>query len=118
MHVRTEFSGSGENSSDVFVTANVLLTFPKRCEGVLTISDVVLRDEAMSETPVDEANENAEYYDDRYDVSAETPIHPKSREFAIAISMNSLRFVFTLKNQYGILLIFRNAQILFSWWCH
>lgn len=95
MHVRTEFSGSGENSSDVFVTASVLLTFPKRCEGILTISDVVLSDEAMPEEPaVVEVNENAEYYDDTYEASADTPTHPKSKDFANAIGKNDLRFVF------------------------
>lgn len=93
MHVRTEFSGSGENSSDVFVTAIVLLAFPKRCEGVLTISEVVLRDEAMPETPVAEVNENAEYYDDTYEATVDTPTHPKSGDFANAISRNSLRCV-------------------------
>lgn len=94
MHVRTEFSGSGENSSDVFVTANVLLTFPKRCEGVLSISEVVLRNEAML-APIVEVNENAEYYDDAYEVTADTPTHPRTDEFSNAISRNNLRFVFS-----------------------
>lgn len=43
-HVRTEFEGSGQNTSNLYVTALLTLTFPTKCEGVLQIDNVNLYD--------------------------------------------------------------------------
>lgn len=41
-HVRTEFEGSGQNTSDLYVTATATLTFPTKCEGTLLIDYINL----------------------------------------------------------------------------
>lgn len=80
-HVRSEFQGTGQNKSDVYVTASLVLIFPKKCEGILTLQDVELR-----ETPL--------YDDSSRDTSAsETNLHMKSYSFATDLERYELRYV-------------------------
>lgn len=89
MHVKTEFAGSGENSSDVHVSATVSLTFPTKCEGQLSISNVELR-ENLPDGKVDDAtDDNFDYYDENQ--AASPDLHPRSNEFADAISRNNIK---------------------------
>ncbi|KAH8395625.1 hypothetical protein KR222_003717 [Zaprionus bogoriensis] len=99
--LRTEFSGSGDNSSDLFLKAELEIFFPKPCEGYLRINNAKLYDtikasgdntEATSEKPRDVYD----YYDT---LSAETvedfdDFHPKSNDLNVDLSKNLLRFAF------------------------
>lgn len=92
MHVKTEFSGSGQNTSDMHLTAALELTFPKKCEGLLKIHTIELRDR-----PLPEVNENEnEEEDDSYDYTEpeEIELHIQNDKVADAISRNELRFSF------------------------
>lgn len=89
VHVRSEFSGSGENSSDVFIAAKLLLTFPTKCEGVLSVQDVQLRDFVPpEEEPVDENDYNFDYSE-----KDDTTLHPKSSQFSADIQEHELRYL-------------------------
>lgn len=87
VHVRSEFAGSGENSSDVFITARLLITFPSKCQGVLIITDVELRDSVPSEEEVEVENEFSFDYSEKVDES----LHPKSTQFSTDIQEHELR---------------------------
>lgn len=90
MHVRTEFANSGENSSDVHVSARVALTFPTKCEGVLSISKIELR-EVLPEPEIESTDDGStDYYSD-YTETAPKDLHPMNNEFAYAISRNNLK---------------------------
>lgn len=87
VHVRSEFAGSGENSSDVFISAKLLLTFPTKCEGVLSVQDVELRDFVL---PEEEAVEEADYNFD-YSGKDDTSLHPKNSQFSADIQEHEIR---------------------------
>lgn len=106
--MRTEFSGTGENTSDLFVKANLDIFFPKPCEGYLRINDVRLWDK-LDETIEDENSETTsnndvyDYYgelekqsdsdfDDQEKMS--TSEHPKSKDLELDLKQNLLRFAF------------------------
>lgn len=91
MHVRNEFYGSGENSSDVFVTASVYLNFPRSCEGVLSVQDIELREEEIPENLNENEDEN-EYDMDYGNTAPSAGLHPNSEQFANDISKNDLRY--------------------------
>lgn len=88
VHVRSEFSGSGENSSDVFISAKLLLTFPTKCEGVLSVQEVQLRDSVPTE---DEAVVENDYSFD-YSEKEDTSLHPKNSLFSSDIQEHELRY--------------------------
>lgn len=96
MHVKTEFSGSGENSSDVFVSASVILTFPKSCEGVLQIQEIELREKPLAE--VTGENTDSDNVFDAYDYTEPEIVdaHPRSEDFANNIQRNDLRYIYIL----------------------
>lgn len=101
MHVRTEFAGSGENSSDVFVSANLVLTFPQKCEGVLALTSVELRDEvSASDTTEPETTTEVDYYAE-YVEPESINLHPMSDSFAAALKENDLRFVSWASTLHG-----------------
>lgn len=81
-HVRTEFSGTGQNSSDIYVTGTVMISFPQKCEGTLKLADIELR-----EWPIEDAA--ADY------LSGEEPVrgnlHDSSNDFAFDVQKNDLR---------------------------
>lgn len=82
-HIRTEFSGTGQNSSNIYVSGTVMLTFPTKCEGILKVSNIELR-----EKPI-EAVANAEYTSDE-SIQIDN-LHAKSTNFAYDIQKNDLR---------------------------
>ncbi|EDW76449.2 uncharacterized protein Dwil_GK14654 [Drosophila willistoni] len=112
--VRTEFAGSGDNSSDLFLKANLDIFFPKPCEGYLRINDAKLFDKSEAFTAdnsnFDSYNEKPKDVVDYYDTlsSAEnsfsdqdTPVteeyenlHPKSMDLANDLRQNLLRFAY------------------------
>ncbi|TDG46759.1 hypothetical protein AWZ03_006806 [Drosophila navojoa] len=106
--VRTEFAGSGDNSSDLYLKANLEIFFPKGCEGYLRINSVSLYDsqpEATNESTATEekpARDVYDYYDtlssesasDEHGSSDFEHMHPKSGELSIDLTKNLLRFAF------------------------
>ncbi|XP_017854431.2 uncharacterized protein LOC108607859 [Drosophila busckii] len=109
VQLRTEFAGSGDNSSDLYLKSNLEIFFPKPCEGYLRINDVKLYDtiqDANSDTSTsaEKPKDSYDYYDNLN--SAETTssseqaaqdfefLHPKSMEMAADLTKNLLRFAF------------------------
>uniref|UniRef100_W4VR36 Putative lipoprotein n=1 Tax=Corethrella appendiculata TaxID=1370023 RepID=W4VR36_9DIPT len=84
MFVKTEFYGSGQNTSELHITANVEVSFPTKCEGILRLSSVELRDQPVP--IVNEENED-EYQD-------EIELHPQSEIISEHLEENELRFSF------------------------
>lgn len=82
-HIKSEFNGTGQNSSDIYISATVDLTFPTKCEGTMRLTDVELR-----ERPREDAA-NDDYSSDEY-----VPIdnlHSNSAIFAADIQKYDLR---------------------------
>ncbi|XP_055847743.1 uncharacterized protein LOC129913211 [Episyrphus balteatus] len=106
VHLRTEFLGTGQNTSDVYIQTTVDLIFPKPCEGVMTLSAVQLREKITKEeepTPKPtEANTFVDYYDyTNLDKSSEDEaavydvnLHPNSTDLAVDLQKYNLRFSF------------------------
>lgn len=103
--LRTEFAGSGDNTSDLFLKADLDIFFPKPCEGYLRINNVKLydtiqdidkgNDESSSEKPKDVYD----YYDQLSDETTDSTsdfenLHPKSNQMNIDLTKNLLRFAF------------------------
>ncbi|XP_037927466.1 apolipophorins [Teleopsis dalmanni] len=136
--LRTEFSGTGENSSDLFLLTNLDLFFPKQCEGFLRINDVKLwNKESTDDNKSSSSSEDFDYYGEFNEASAENEsgkigeIHPKSKELAADIKKNILRFAFhdglisevcpnenepawVLNFKKGILSAFQNTMMRFD----
>lgn len=81
-HIKSQFNGSGQDTSDIYVSGTVLLTFPKKCEGILRIMDIELREHTLEE--------EAAFVTDEY---GELPknLHANSAEFAADIQKYDLR---------------------------
>ncbi|EDW03099.1 uncharacterized protein LOC6561417 [Drosophila grimshawi] len=107
--LRTEFAGSGDNSSDLFLKAHLEIFFPKPCEGYMRINIVKLYDTmppVSNDSPSSEEKSTKDVYDyydnlsSRESSSGEqvTPdfedLHPKSLELANDLTKNLLRFAF------------------------
>lgn len=90
MHVRTEFFGSGQNTSDVYVVATAELTFPTRCEGVLKLENIQLRNEAEKSGNNESEEPSADYYEYSEPESDQT-LHPRNVEFGQKLSAHKLR---------------------------
>lgn len=90
MHVRTEFAGSGQNTSDVFVQATAQLIFPQRCEGILTLKNVQLRNEAEA-TGSNESDEPAPDYYEFSESESDQTLHPSNVQFGEALQAHELR---------------------------
>lgn len=67
-HVRTEFNGPGQNTSDLFATATVILTFPKNCEGAMQINDVKLFNKMSSDSEPNKYSDNFAYEVQKYEL--------------------------------------------------
>lgn len=114
IHLRTEFSGSGENTSDVYLKAAVNLVFPKSCEGILSLNNVKLFEKNIipeNETSTAKKTDDTTYdyygyvapkdYDDpdatpsnSVDESDISNLHSKSGDMAIDLQKFDLRFSF------------------------
>lgn len=80
-HIRTEFSGTGQNTSDIYVSGTIVVTFPKKCEGILKITDIELRENSATEV-------NIEFESDK---PLPDTLHAKSTQFASDVQRNDLR---------------------------
>lgn len=76
-HVRNEFNGTGQNTSDIYITGTVYLVFPSKCEGILKLSDIELSERAQS---------GAEDY-----ASGESLLHERSADFGFDLQKHDLR---------------------------
>jgi hypothetical protein len=85
MYVKTEFVGSGQNSSELHVIAGIEVSFPSLCGGILRINTVELRERAL---PV------IDYYDEDKEEQEEIELHPRNEELGEELRKNSLRFSF------------------------
>ncbi|XP_054083621.1 apolipophorins [Zeugodacus cucurbitae] len=107
--LNTEFSGTGNNASNLFLKAAVNIFFPKPCDGFLLIRDVKLWDhkdlQKDNELSINahrnsQNSDEDDYYGDFTDSSDSEPIddftniHPKSLELANDLKKYSLRFSF------------------------
>lgn len=82
-HIKSEFNGTGQNSSDIYISATVDLVFPKKCEGSMKLTDVELRERPRG----DETNDD--YSSDEY-VPVDN-LHSNSEKFAADIQKFDLR---------------------------
>lgn len=71
--------------------AAIEMTFPRKCEGVMRITSVEVKDK-IPLPPRDDTNENFE--SDDYVEPEEIPLHPKSDEIGEDISRYEIRFAF------------------------
>ncbi|XP_055713060.1 uncharacterized protein LOC129807664 isoform X2 [Phlebotomus papatasi] len=97
LHVRTQFSGSGENTSDVHLIGGVELIFPKKCEGLLRVLSLEVRDRLPVPTVSSEMSrdkDSAEFDEEDYEEPEEIELHPRSYELAEEVSKYELRFSF------------------------
>lgn len=82
-HVRTEFHGTGQNTSDIFVTAAVQFTFPTKCQGVMTISEIELRNAPLRDTSEESNDRNAD--------NPFAEMHQKTADFAYEIQKHEMK---------------------------
>lgn len=113
VQLRTEFSGTGENTSDLYLKASIDLLFPKSCEGYLRINSVKLWDKieevdrevsATSSITNDvydyygdlEREAEADFASNENEASDSPPSseHPKSKDMERDLKNNLLRFAF------------------------
>ncbi|XP_032572582.1 uncharacterized protein LOC6611837 [Drosophila sechellia] len=137
--VRTEFAGSGDNSSDLLLKSDLEIFFPKPCEGYLRINDAKLYD-TLDELNNDESDSSEktkeyDYYDNLANEESESQnydnMHPKSSDFNVDLTKNLLRFAFhdglisevcpqeqetpwVLNIKKGILSAFQNTMMRFD----
>ncbi|XP_043065229.1 LOW QUALITY PROTEIN: uncharacterized protein LOC108101203 [Drosophila ficusphila] len=138
--VRTEFAGSGDNSSDLLLNANLEIFFPKTCEGYLRITGAKLYDKvdengASSDSSTEKPKDVYDYYDtlgsDESDSETLETLHPKSMSLHGDLTQNVLRFSFhdglisevcpqaqetawVLNIKKGILSAFQNTMMRFD----
>lgn len=127
MYVKSEFSGSGENSSEVHMVAAVEIDFPKPCQGVMKLYSIEVRDRPVVETD----EQDFEYGADYVEPAPEVELHPKSDVIADELMRFELRFAFhdgtvseicheedepvwTLNLKRGILSSFQNTMPRFD----
>lgn len=94
MHIKSDFVGSGENTSDLYLTAKIELSFKRECEGLLALNTVELRNKPP---PVVEESETEDYDYSEYiepDADIDPDLHPNSSDIASDISRYELRFSF------------------------
>lgn len=84
MHVQTEFLGSGQNNSELYLTANAEISFATKCQAILRFNSVELKEKKAEEQP-----EDAEYY-----YEEEIDPHPNSEKLAEDIENYELKFAF------------------------
>lgn len=90
MQVRSEFHGSGQNMSDIHVVASVEVQFPLKCEGLLRIASVEIRDKIPAPAK-EESTEDEEY---NFEEPDEIPLHPNNDDMAEELSRHEMRFAF------------------------
>lgn len=93
MVVKTALVGSGDNTSELHVSATVTLDFPAPCQGVLKLSTIEVRERAAQQT---DSSDNADYddYNNAPDLSETNDVHSKSELIAEQLMNYDLRFAF------------------------
>lgn len=96
LQVRSEFHGSGQNVSDIHVVASVEVRFPRKCEGILQITSVEVRDKIPAPPKEEEENTAENETEDPYafDEYEEIPLHAKNDDMAEELSKYEIRFAF------------------------
>lgn len=84
MFVRTEFAGSGQNTSELHAVGHVHIIFPKPCEGILRLKSIELHTQA-----VQKQQEVGLFNSDNSE-----DLHPKSDDFGNDLQNYDLRFSF------------------------
>lgn len=84
-HITSLFNGTGQNSSDIHVSATVILTFPRKCEGTLRIMNVELRERTFN----GEMAPGPEFKFDKY--APYDNLHSRSSDFAADVQKYDLR---------------------------
>lgn len=84
-HITSLFNGTGQNSSDIHVSATVILTFPKKCEGTLRMTNVELREQTLDGV----LSEFVDFSFDKY--ASYNNLHSNSAEFANDVQKFDLR---------------------------
>ncbi|XP_055638867.1 uncharacterized protein LOC129776937 isoform X2 [Toxorhynchites rutilus septentrionalis] len=127
MYVKTEFSGSGENSSELHLIAAVQIEFTKPCQGLLKLNSIEVRDRPLPVVPEQDFEYGADYEEPPPDVGQ----HPKSETIADELTRFELKFAFhdgivseicyetdepvwTLNLKRGILSSFQNSMPRFD----
>lgn len=91
------FDGTDNPASELFITADLQLTFPTKCQGHLKVTGVMLKhsNEGSVEKP---KNPDYEYENGDDSVEIETPqeiiLHSRSAQFANEIAKTDIRFGF------------------------
>lgn len=91
VQANTLFQGTSKNESKLYIEATVQLEFLTKCDGLLKVSDVRLRDEAIVDAPRVEQNENEYEFEDE---EKESGLHENSNMFSESLSEFPLRFEF------------------------
>lgn len=77
--------------SDIHVIASVEVEFPMKCEGIMRIASVEVKDKIPA-PPKEETS--GEYDDFQFDEIEEIPLHPKNDDMAEELSRYEMRFAF------------------------
>ncbi|XP_052864104.1 apolipophorins [Anopheles cruzii] len=91
MIVKTALSGSGDNTSEMHVSAVVILDFHAPCQGILKLSSIELRERAVQ--PTESADQDYADYN-APDLSDTNDVHPKSETIADELMRFDLRFAY------------------------
>lgn len=91
LQVRSEFQGSGQNVSDIHVIASIEVQFPTKCEGLLRITSVEVKDKIPPPPKEDDNDDGGYNFDEPED---DIPLHPKNDDMAEELIRYELRFAF------------------------
>lgn len=93
--VQTLFEGAESNVSELFVSANVEIMFPTKCQGTLKLSGVKLsNNNGKAEVVEEDKNNEYEDYDDEESKASDSTLHSQSRSFSDDIERYDVRFSF------------------------
>lgn len=79
--------------SDIHVIASVEVHFPLKCEGIIRISNVEVKDK-IPPPPKEESTETEEEYNYNFEEPEEIPLHPNNDDMAAELSRYEMRFAF------------------------
>ncbi|XP_049547862.1 uncharacterized protein LOC125959115 [Anopheles darlingi] len=92
MIVKTALAGSGDNTSELHVSATVTLDIHAPCQGVLKLSTIEVRERAAPQTEPDDLDYGD--YNNMPDLSETNDVHSKSELIAEQLMNYDLRFAF------------------------
>ena len=93
--IQTLFEGAESNVSELFVSGNVEITFPTKCQGILKLTGVKLNNiNNKLEVVEEETNNEYEDYEDEGSKSTDDTLHSKSKAFSDDIERHDVRFSF------------------------